>query len=143
MSGQDEAPRGDPGLLKYSALVLAIGALVWQAGIMWGGSRSETIETSKILAAMAERDSRQDEMIKGLEHLAADNASAIGNLIERLSGYVETRQLIVQESTRDRSQLNSRVASLEGDRIAAARLEQRLKTIEALLRDRLPVDQGR
>lgn len=110
---------------------------------MWGGSRSETLEIGKVLAAMSERDSRQDEMIKGLERLAADNASAIGNLIERFSGYVETRQLIVQESTRDRSQLNSRVASLEGDRIAAARLEQRLKTIEALLRDRLPVDEGR
>lgn len=131
------------GLLKYGALTLAIVALIWQAGATWGGSRSETIETSKILAAMAERDSRQDEMIKSLERLTSNNAAAIGNLIERFSGYVETRALIVQESARDRQQLNARVTSLENDRIASARLEQRLKAIEDLLRNRLPDEQKR
>lgn len=111
--------------------------------MMWGGSRSETVEMGKILSAMSERDSRQDELIKGLERLANDNALAINNLIVRFSGYIETRQLIVQESTRDRVQLNSRVAALENDRITTARLEQQLKAIEDLLRDRLPDEQGR
>jgi len=133
----------EPSLLKYGALTLAIVALIWQAGATWGGSRSETVETSKILAAMAERDSRQDDMIKSLERLASNNAAAMGNLIERFSGYVETRALIVQESSRDRQQLNARVSSLENDRVTTARLEQRLKAIEDLLRNRLPDERER
>lgn len=138
-----ERAASDPWAIRYAGVILAISALVWQAGMMWGGSRSETVEMGKILSAMSERDSRQDELIKGLERLANDNALAINNLIARFSGYIETRQLIVQESTRDRVQLNSRVAALENDRITTARLEQQLKAIEDLLRDRLPDEQGR
>ena len=63
--------------------------------MMWGGSRSETVEMGKILSAMSERDSRQDELIKGLERLANDNALAINNLIVRFSGWSHARQIFL------------------------------------------------
>ena len=123
--------------LPRAGVAATLGAMLLGAG-MWIGGRDTGADSR--LNAQEARLTVHDTEIATLEAIARDNATAISQLIQRFEGYVETRALIVQESARDRQQLNSRVASLENDRIAAARLEQRLQAIENLLRDRLPND---
>jgi outer membrane murein-binding lipoprotein Lpp len=107
---------------------MSAAAMAFAAGMAWGGLGSDSTNR---LDALSARMTRLDGQVDILERLAHDSASALDKLIERAT-------LVSQVASTDREQLNHRVAGLENDRIGTALIEQRLRAIETILKERLP-----
>ena len=76
--------------------------------------------------------------IGDLRAIVARNSDMMTQLIEKFSGFLETRRMIVEESTRTHTNQETRLQALESERLSFARLEQRMGALEKLIDSRLP-----
>lgn len=127
-------PTGVWSWLPRAATVVTLGVMILYAG-MWIGDRdtgtAERLRVADVeLRELQLIQANNTERFTALERISQDNILAITRLIQSDVQTDQRIKYLSEQSAEDRKQLNMRVGGLEADRVAFARLEQRLIRIE-------------